>query len=107
MHLSARGGSGIETAEEHARNSRFFVLSAVSNAAKDSTSLGGKEWEGEVPNLRVRDDWVVKQSILMLFAFAEYGHIQISLLFPFYTFLFDRKTFPLVLFLFCFQHSLS
>lgn len=56
MHLSARGGSGTETAEEHARNSRFFVLSAVSNAAKDSTSLGGKEWEGEVPNLRVRDD---------------------------------------------------
>lgn len=92
----------------HVCNWSLFVLSAVSDAAKDSSRLGGKEeWKGEVPNLRLRDDWVVKQSILMLFGFVEYDHIQIWLLFPFYTFLFDKKTFPLVLFLFCFHHSLS
>lgn len=51
MHLSARVGSGRDTTEEHAYNS---VLSAASKAAKDSSRLGGKEWEGEVPNLRVR-----------------------------------------------------
>lgn len=56
MHLSARVDSGTQTTEENACNCSLFVLSAVSNVAKDSSRLDGKEWEGQVPNLRVRDD---------------------------------------------------
>lgn len=82
MHLSARVDSGTQTTEENACNCSLFVLSAVSNVAKDSSRLDGKEWEGQVPNLRVRNDWVVKQSILILFGFAEHGYIQIFTVVP-------------------------
>ncbi|KAJ7403476.1 hypothetical protein WISP_150531 [Willisornis vidua] len=77
MNLSAGVGSGTVITEEYASECCHFVLSAISDAAKGSNRLDGKEeWEEKIPDLRLRDEWS-RKSVLNLFGFAEHDHIQL------------------------------